>query len=50
MPKLKVTMKSPRGDVNWEGTLKGNDIDGYISRETPADNYYHLQGENPGQK
>jgi len=33
--KLKVTMKNPRGDVSGEGTVKGNDIEWTITRDTP---------------
>ena len=33
--KLKVTMKSPRGDINGEGTVKGNQIEWTITRDTP---------------
>jgi hypothetical protein len=32
---LKVTMKNPRGEVSGEGTVKGNDIEWTITRETP---------------
>ena len=33
--KLKVTMKSPRGDIKGEGTVKGNQIEWTITRDTP---------------
>jgi hypothetical protein len=33
--KLTVTMKSQRGDVTGQGTVKGQDIEWTITRETP---------------
>jgi len=33
--KIKVTMENPRGEVTGEGTIKGNEIEWTITRETP---------------
>ncbi len=33
--KIKVTMENPRGEMTGEGTIKGNEIEWTITRETP---------------
>jgi hypothetical protein len=37
--KIKVTMESQRGEVTGEGTIKGNEIEWTVTRETPRGDF-----------